>query len=444
MNMNRVLPATIASAVLAAVTWPLAAQADAPKRLSVDKLAATHDAAQALSAELHPVKLKTGYDDYRAILHAHSLLSHDSRSPVEEIVSAANTVGVKVIMFSEHPASHYDYFKDGHRGLRDGVLLIPGAETGGYLAYPTKSIQEEKTETPQQFADLVRRDDGLVFLCHLEERMDWNITGLSGNEIYNTHADLKDEKRLLSMLKSPLGIVALLPALQKYPQELFAAIQDYPADYLKRFDKLCATAHHTGVAGNDSHHNQGVKATLQENGKVVIEDRLGQRLAELDPEKIALIKALIKDHMPGDVVLAVDLDPYEISFHYVSTHLLMHELTESAVWEALKAGRAYVAFDWIADPSGFAFVAVDGGKQSQMGSDTPLRDGLTLESEAPAAGLYKLIRNGQPVAEERSRNFHYPVKEAGIYRIEVWQNLAGELRPWILSNPIYVTDAASQ
>ena len=31
-----------------------------------------------------------------------------------------------------------------------------------------------------------------------------------------------------------------------------------------------------------------------------------------------------------------------------------------------------------------------------------------------------------------------PVDKAGNYRVEVWLTLAGEARPWILSNPIYV------
>ena len=63
-------------------------------------------------------------------------------------MAAARQAGVRVIMFSEHPASHYDYVNDGHRGLKDGVLLIPGAETGGFLAYPKRSIQKREVRGP--------------------------------------------------------------------------------------------------------------------------------------------------------------------------------------------------------------------------------------------------------------------------------------------------------
>ncbi len=427
--------------LLAIVLMLLSAQfalGEATARLGMDKLAATHSAVEELKGEVRPVELKTGYDDYRAILHAHSLLSHDSRSPLEEVVSGAKEVGVKVIMFTEHPADHYDFFTDGHSGMRDGVLLIPGAEETGFLAYPTRSIQKEKTNSPQELADLVRRDDGLIFLCHLEERMDWQINGLTGTEIYNTHADVKDEKRLMTAFKSPLAMMAFLPALQKYPREFFASLQDYPADYLRRFDELCQIAHHTGVAGDDSHHNMGVRALLTEDGKVRIEDRLGEKVAELDPEKVSLIKPLIKDKKAGDTVLEIDLDPYPLSFGHVSTHLLMNEQTHDAVWEALKAGRAYVAFDWMGDPTGFAFVADQTGKQFQMGSDPSASDDLKLLVESPLPGLIKVVRNGQVLKEERTRRLEFPVNEPGNYRIEVWLNLAGELRPWILSNPIYV------
>ena len=35
---------------------------------------------------------------------------------------------------------------------------------------------------------------GLVFLSHVEERMDWEIKGMTGTEIYNTHADFSEEE----------------------------------------------------------------------------------------------------------------------------------------------------------------------------------------------------------------------------------------------------------
>ncbi|MEZ6145258.1 MAG: hypothetical protein R3B91_07470 [Planctomycetaceae bacterium] len=80
----------------------------------------------------------------------------------------------------------------------------------------------------------------MAFLCHLEERMDWQLDNLTGSEIYNTHADVKDEPRLYAALANPLKVFGLIQAFEEYPQESFAALQNYPADYLRRWDELCA------------------------------------------------------------------------------------------------------------------------------------------------------------------------------------------------------------
>lgn len=93
--------------------------------------------------------------------------------------------------------------KDGHRGLKDGVLFIPGAEFGGLLAYPQKSVTKKDFKSPQERVDLVNEAEGMTFLCHLEERMDWDLPGMTGSEIYNTHADFKDEARLVKSIRSP-------------------------------------------------------------------------------------------------------------------------------------------------------------------------------------------------------------------------------------------------
>jgi hypothetical protein len=374
--------------------------ADMMDRLRPEKLAAVHDAIEALKTRRREVGLSSGYRDVRALLHVHSAFSHDSRGAIEEILAAANDAGVRVIMFSEHPAGSYDYFVDGHRGLKDGVLLIPGAETGGFLAFPRQSIQDEKTDTSQAFADLVRSTGGLVFLCHLEERMDWNIANLTGTEIYNTHADVKDETRFLAALRSPLTMFSLVGAVKQYPQEVFGALLDYPADYLKRYDQLCQQARHTGVAGNDSHHNQAFRAKILDSGELLVEDALGKTIAKLDPQKLPPLKLLTAGKKPGDLLLDLDLDPYVRSFRHVSTHLLLTEVSEASVRQALVDGRAYVAFDWIADPTGFVYRAERDAENWPIGSEISFAEDLHLRAEAPLEARFKLLRDGAVVLDE--------------------------------------------
>jgi hypothetical protein len=413
--------------------------ADALARLQPQRLEAVHKAILSLRSEWRKLDRPGRYQDYRANLHVHSGLSHDSRGTIAEIVTAARAVGTRVLLFTEHPADHYDFYHDGHRGLKDGVLLIPGAESGGFLLFPTHSLRGLTTGSPQELADLVRRRDGLVFLCHLEERMDWNIRGLTGCEIYNTHANFKEAKKLQAALRNPLWLLQSATLFQKYPQEAFSAILDYPADYLRRWDELCLQAPHAGVAANDAHQNLGVTVRLVSKDKVLFEDALGKKVFELDGSKVPLLGALTAGKKPGEVLFRLLLDPYENSLRHVGTHLLMTELSQKAVWETLKAGRAYVAFDWLADATGFEFGAHSAGRRFEMGSRLPWKEGIVLTGRAPLSGRWKLFRNGKAIATSTGRESRFDASEPGNYRVEVWLNIAGEEIVWILSNPVYLS-----
>lgn len=419
------------------------AAGDAIARMKADRLRATEEALATLAPQRQPVEIKSGYDDVRAVIHVHSHWSHDSRGQIDEILPAAKKCGIRVIMFTEHPAPHYDYFRDGHQGMKDGVLCIPGAETGGFLAFPKRSVQGETTNGPQEFSDLVTGTGGLTFTSHVEERREWDIASMTGTEIYNIHADLFDEKPLMARIRNPLGLLALVSSIEKHPQVLFAAIQDYPADYLKYWDDLCQKRRLTAVAANDAHHNQHIRALVTEEGKLQVLDGLGEEAALLDPEKLGLLKGLMENKKPGDAVLDVDLDPYERSFRHVSTHLLMREVTVDEVWEALRAGRTYVAFDWMCDPTGFVFQvqadATAGEKGNfTVGTELAFRPGLTARVAVPLPGKIRLMRHGAEVAVGQGRDADFNLAEPGVYRAEVWLDLAGEERPWILSGPIYV------
>jgi hypothetical protein len=417
------------------------ARADALAKLKADKLEAVHEAIRALQAERRPPPRPDPYREYRANLHVHSALSHDSRGTLEEIVAAAKVVGTRVLMFTEHPADSYDFFKDGHQGLRDGVLLIPGAETKGLLVFPTLSLRGLDMGSAQEFTDLVRGRGGLVFLSHLEERMNWQIRGLTGVEIYNTHADFKDERNLIAALRNPLWLLQAVELFRQYPQEAFSAAQDYPADYLRRWDQLCSQAPHTGVAANDSHQNVGLTIRLVAGDKARFEDGLGKKLFEVDAAAIPALQPLRKDKKTGDVLYRLRLDPYENSLRHVGTHLLLTELSRQAVWEALEAGRAFVAFDWLADATGFDFAARSPARRYEMGSRLSLVKDLRLLAQAPLSAQWKLLRNGKVVSETKGPTLEVPVAEPGLYRVEAWLKVAGEDMVWILSNPVYIREA---
>jgi hypothetical protein len=429
----------VAIAALCVFASGMAVRGDAVDRLKPAYLKSLHEAVEGLQHDRQPASLPNAFTDYRAVMHVHSLLSHDSRGTVEEIIAAAKKVGVKVILFTEHPAPHRDYFKEGHRGIVEGVLLIPGAEYPGLLAFPQQSVPTGSDADPQARVDAVLKTHGQVFLCHLEERMDWELKGLTGSEIYNLHADFKDETRLLKSMRTPLGLLSLLPTTRQYPQETMAALLDYPADYLRRYDQLCQKSRLTGIAANDSHHNTGLKGIVREDGQLQLVDALGENRGKVDPKKVPLLKLLLPGNpKKGDVAFHLDLDPYERSFRHVCTHLFLKQQTEPAVREALVAGRAYVSFEWIADPTGFNFQAARGRDTFEMGSEVPLGAGLVLHAVSPLPARFRLIRNGKEAHSALGRSYEHRVTEAGNYRLEVWVNLAENPQIWILSNPIYV------
>ena len=92
----------------------------------------------------------------------------------------------------------------------------------------------------------------------------------------------------------------------------------------------------------------------------------------------------------------------------------------------------------------FLFQLETDGNNYEMGSELPFVSGMTLHAAAPLAGSFRLIRNGVEVARELGRSCEFPVQEPGIYRVEVWLNLEGEPRIWILSNPIYIREPESK
>lgn len=411
---------------------------DAIDRLARERVARVHEAVEALAAARVPLERQGPWREYRCNLHVHSAFSHDSRGKIDGIVAAAKRAGTDAILFTEHPATHYDFVADGHRGIVDGVLLVPGAETKGMLVYPRASVPEHDALEPQDLVRRVRPGGGMTFLSHLEERMDWNLEGLTGCEIYNTHADAKEETRLYQMMKNPLWLVQAKGVLDAFPQEALAAIFDPPTAYLARFDELCATAPHTGVSANDAHENVGLRLTLLEGDKVRVADALDEELTVLDRAVVAAFTPIAADAKPGDVVFSLQLDRYEHSLRHVGTHVLAETLSRDAIQEALEQGRAFVAFDWIADARGFDLHADDAAGRHEMGAHPRLADAPVLRGRAPLPGHWRVFNKGSVVHEADGEALEYAVEAPGNHRVELWLDVAGRELPWILANPIYV------
>ena len=78
----------------------------------------------------------------------------------------------------------------------------------------------------------------------------------------------------MKKLKNPIWLMQSADLFREYPQEALSALLDHPAAYLRKFDDLCRTAPHTGVAANDAHQNVGVVVKLLDDGNALIADAL--------------------------------------------------------------------------------------------------------------------------------------------------------------------------
>ncbi|MBV8843369.1 MAG: alpha/beta hydrolase [Bryobacterales bacterium] len=132
---------------------------------------------------------------------------------------------------------------------------------------------------------------------------------------------------------------------------------------------------------------------------------------------------------------------YSAAFRNTSTHILARDLTEESIRGSLSHGHAYVAHDWLCDPTGFTFFAANNLGVFDVGDTVPtgLLAGRTeLQAYLPVKAKIKLIRNGAVLTETEGAAFSYTVKDPGVFRMEAWLTAGGQDRPWILSNPIYV------
>lgn len=413
-------------------------------RLQPSKLAAVRQAVADFRKTVSPPAANDSYRELRAVIHSHSLLSHDSRGTLEQMSAAAKATGTDVVMLTDHPSKEHNVLTEGFSGLHDGVLFFPGAETRNTLIYSPVSIDPAAPPTLQALIDLVNSKRGTVFLSHVEEVHDLSLTGLTGTEIYNTHFGLIDAPGLAQAVdaqnQQQAGrLLMLIQGARIYPAETFAALSFRQDVYFRVFDELSQRYRLTGVGANDSHSNTGLVLKAAEGGKVVLEDILGEPMKVMEASEVPFPGIVKPDAKPGDVLFKVQLDPYDVSMGHVGTYVLAKDLTAEDFLAGLRAGHCYVSFDWIAPAKGFRFEAMQGDQRvAIMGDEVKFAPGLTLAAELPAEATVRLFRNGEQCGEMTAKTAQWPVTQAGVYRVEAYVPLAGELRPWVFSNPIYV------
>lgn len=409
-------------------------------RLKVPILQATQKDVRRLRKRAVPKPTSAGYQDVRTIIHAHSYLSHDSKGTPAEIIQAAKEAGVRAIFMSDHYTPDRKFLKEALRGEKEGVLFVPGSElSDGLLAYRMDGV-EWPADAPA--AEVLRRlnaGGGFGIVAHPELRKNWDLPPFAGMEIYNTHANVEAHLTQMPKLSDPtlaLQAFSFLNIYQRFPEEAFGAVFDPETPVLKVWDDLGQKRRVVGVAGNDSHQNVGVIVEATEK-TLVASDPGGKKLGELSHRDIPAFLFGLSRYQPGQRVLERRLDPYPVSFRYVSTHILSDAVTEEALVRSLLGGRVYVAFDWLADPSGFAFTAEADGKKTTMGEEVRAKS-VQLRAQTSMTANLRLIRNGQEVRRVEGDTLEFTATDRGVYRVEAWVTAGGRERAWIYSNPIYL------
>jgi hypothetical protein len=123
------------------------------------------------------------YRDFRAIMHVHAEDADHTLGTREQVLNAARETGVKVVLWTDHRGPKPDTW----RGIREGVLFIPGSEDDHELRFP-------------------HPDGDLRFLSHIEEiPAEKSSEGYHGMEIYNRHTDATLRRDFAEYFKGALA-----------------------------------------------------------------------------------------------------------------------------------------------------------------------------------------------------------------------------------------------
>jgi len=349
-------------------------------------------------------------NDYTGVIHLHSAYSFDGRTPIGEILKAANHHGVDFLFLTDH--STLQAKKDGFEGWHNGTLLIVGEEIAPrfdhYLAFRLEEkavdIGELPQIPPQEYINRVRTRGGLGFIAHPDHEgtalfhvkhypwTDWSVAGYTGIGIWDFMTDWQN------------SLSGYLRAVLAYALPAFFLRGPAPAT-LARWDTLTKERRVVGIGELDNH-----------------------------------------DTLKRVLGWSISIFPYRRVFRLIRTHLITEtplsgnsQADIAVLFNALENGRAYVALDYYRSSSGFSAILTDGDRYATLGDAFAIHHPSELRVSVPHEARIRLIRNGDPYRQAVGKGLFVKISEPGIYRIEAYLRIFGRYRPWIFSNPIYVT-----
>jgi len=379
--------------------------------------------------------------EYKGILHAHTYWSHDSRGTIEEILPAAKQAKLDFLFFSDHPHGELDTFPRSLHGVYDGIIIEPGTESSnGLMVCPMDSVILDWSKGQDTIIKQVVDGGGLALYVHTEKPHDWDNPDYQAMEIYNIHTDMLDGEKL-----APLIINFAING-KKYRHWAFRELYDDQTEILANWDKLNESRKIVGMAAVDAHNNQNIRARYLDNGLV---EWVGPNAKTIVIKKAGLKeKLLFGEPDPGGWVFNFNVDSYFGSFNYVNTHVFSDTLSNIAIKNHLVEGHAYIAFENLAEATGFQFYASDNNNQVSgiLGDSVLLSSVSKLHASSPFPVQFELYRNGILIdSMENVYSYEYSTNlTPGNYRIVASLMFDKKWTTWVQTNPIYVFEQTTE
>jgi len=345
-------------------------------------------------------------------LHMHTRYS-DGSGTHKDIAQAAIKTGLDAVIVTDHNVL-VQGVEGYYRFSRSRVLLLVGQEVHDQDQNPQKNHLlvfnanrdlSSLADDPQALINGVREAGGICFIAHPRDpeapafnETDisweaWDVQNYTGIELWNGLSELK------TVIPTKLhgAFYAFFPQL----------VGHHPIpEVIQRWDDLLAGGRPVvAIGGSDAH---------------------------------ALHKSLGPLHRL--------IFPYEFHFKTINTHVFIPEplsgdatADKKMIYDALAAGRCFVAYDLPAPTKGFTFRAKGLEHSAIMGEEIPAKGGVTLHAHVSTQAELHLIKDGKRIGMwKKSYACTYTATEPGVYRVEVYRRFLGRKRGWIYSNPIYV------
>jgi hypothetical protein len=340
-------------------------------------------------------------------IHIHSDRSDGTASCID-IAEKAVAAGLDFICFNDHDFMIKSLNLDDE-GFFHKMVVLMGLEIGKryhhYLAFDLKEKVDSEDLSPQEVINEVKRQGGIGFLAHPFEKgmpfrekskaYTWNdlsVTGFTGICIWNFSSMWKER------VKSILHAMFLI----KFRSQ---TLKGPSLETMSFYDELCRHRKVVAIGGSDAH------SALFQWWRFNITPLPYESVLKAINIHVFLKRKIFKDFLNA----------------------------KEDIYDAMREGRLFIANDDIYPAKGFRYNYIsDDGSDLNMGEEAAFYPG-NLIVELPSKGDIRLFKDGVQIRRVRGTEAVFPIKEKGVYRVEVYRRLVlFGLRPWIFTNPIYL------